>query len=198
MSMVASEPGARRRRSRRRRNLQLSLTRHVGDHLRGRLSSDGLGAVPNRARRSSFALEAQRGLHATIGPENDESLVEACAAIKRSCQQVASKSLINDRSLRCGNYHIDCRIRSSINTGIAVASPKVESASADGDVSAAEGADRGIDRRIELGIVGAKSLRQAIAAIGAAMLPRVDRARVHREMVVKAGHHPAVAFGASP
>ena len=60
---------------------------------------------------------------------------------------------------------------------------------------AAEGTDRGIDRRIELGVIGAKGLRQAIAAIGAAMLPGVDRARVRLEMVVKAGHHTAVAFG---
>ena len=61
-------------------------------------------------------------------------------------------------------------------------------------MSAAEGTDRGIDRRIELGVVGAKGLRQAIAAIGAAMLPGVDRARLRLKMVVKAGHCPAVAF----
>lgn len=62
-------------------------------------------------------------------------------------------------------------------------------------MSAAEGADERIDRQIELGIVGAKGLWQAIAAIGAAMLPGLDRARIRRKMVVKAGHRPAVEFG---
>jgi len=61
-------------------------------------------------------------------------------------------------------------------------------------MSAAEGTDRGIDRRIELRVVGAKGLRQAIAAIGAAMLPGVDRSRVRLKMIVKASHRPAVAF----
>ncbi len=75
-----------------------------------------------------------------------------------------------------------------------VTAAKKSNRSADGDMSAAEGTDRGIDRRIKLGVVGAKGLRQAMAAIGAVMLPGVDRARVRRKMIVKAGYRSAIAL----
>ena len=50
-------------------------------------------------------------------------------------------------------------------------------------------------RRISFAVVRAKCLRHAMSAIGAAMLPRVDRSRVGRKMVVGADHGSTVAAG---
>ena len=59
----------------------------------------------------------------------------------------------------------------------------------------AERANCWIARRISFAVVRAKCLRHAVSAIGAAMLPRVDRSRVGRKKVVGAAHGSTVAAG---